>query len=153
MWILFAAVLTGGFAFSFGGSAFAEDVPAVSESVAATSEVPAGQDRQVVLYYFHGTRRCKTCLSMEANSLEVVKSEFAEALDSGALVWKVVNYDEPETDHFIKDFKLVSSSLVLVEMQGGKQVRFEVLNDAWGFARDKWRFQKYVHESILGFLG
>jgi hypothetical protein len=152
-WILFAAVLAAGFAFSFGGSAFAEDAPAVSESVAATSEVPAGQERQVVLYYFHGARRCKTCLSMEANALEVVKTEFAKELDSGALVWKVVNYDEPENEHFIKDFKLVSSSLVLVEMTGGDQVRFEVLNDAWSLARDEWRFQKYVHDSVLGFLG
>jgi hypothetical protein len=128
MWILFAAVLAAGFAFSLGGLAFAEDAPPGSESVAATSEVPAGQDRQVVLYYFHGARRCKTCLSMEANALEVVKSEFAEELDSGALVWKVVNYDEPENEHFIKDFKLVSSSL-------------------------KGRYQKYVHESVLDYLG
>lgn len=153
VWILSVVVLVAGFAFSSGGTALAEGAPVTSGSVAATSEAPSGQERQVVLYYFHGDRRCKTCLSMEANALEVVRSKFAEELDSEALVWKVVNYDEPENEHFIKDFKLVSSSLVLVEMQGGEQVRFDVLQDAWSLARDVWRFQNYVHKSVLDFLG
>jgi hypothetical protein len=151
--ILSVAVLAAGFALVSASSVLAETAPAASASVAATSEVPAGQERQVVLYYFHGARRCKTCLSMEANALEVVKSEFAEELDAGTLAWKVVNYDEPEHEHFIKDFKLVSSSLVLVEMQGDEQVRFDVLQDAWSLARDEWRFQKYVHKSVLDYLG
>jgi hypothetical protein len=152
VWILSVVMLAAGVAVSSAGFLLADGVPAAAESVGKTSEA-SGQERQVVLYYFHGARRCKTCLSMEANAFEVVASEFAKELDSGALVWKVVNYDEPENEHFIKDFKLVSSSLVLVEMTGGDQVRFEVLNDAWPLARDKWRFQKYVHASVLGFLG
>ena len=152
-WTMSVAMLAAGFAFSSAGFVLADGAPATSESVAGTSEAPSGQERQVVLYYFHGARRCKTCLSMETNALEVIKSEFAEELDSGVLVWKVVNYDEAENEHFIKDFKLVSSSLVLVEMQGDEQVRFDVLQDAWSLARDEWRFQKYVHESLLEYLG
>lgn len=151
--ILSAVVVAAGFAFSSAGFVSAEDASVSSESVAAASEAPSGQERQVVLYYFHGARRCKTCLSMEANALKTVKSQFAEELDSGALVWKVVNYDEAENEHFIKDFKLVSSSLVLVEMQGDEQVRFDVLHDAWSLARDEWRFKKYVQKSVLDFLG
>jgi hypothetical protein len=151
--ILSVVLLAAGFAFFSTGSALAEGAPATAESAAAASEAPSAQDHQVVLYYFHGTRRCKTCLSIEANALEAVKSEFAEELDSGALVWKVVNYDEAENEHFIKDFKLVSSSLVLVEMQGGKQMRFSVLHDTWSLARDEWRLKKYVQKSVLEFLG
>lgn len=153
VWILSVVVLAAGFALSSAGFVFADGMPESSESVAAKAEASIGQERQVVLYYFHGTRRCKTCLSMEANALETVKSEFAEELDSGALVWKVVDYDVAENEHFIKDFKLVSSSLVLVEMQGGEQVRFDVLHDAWSLARDEWRFKKYVQKSVLDFLG
>jgi hypothetical protein len=152
VWILSVVVMAAGFAFSSAGFVLAEVTSVSPESVAAASEAPAGQERQVVLYYFHGARRCKTCLSMEANALAVVESEFAAAVDSGALVWKVVNYDEPENDHFIKDFKLVSSSLVLVETQGGEQVRFSVLHDAWSLARDEWRFKKYVQKSVRDFL-
>lgn len=153
VWTLSVVVLAAGFALWSAGFVFAEGTPGSSESVAAKAEASSDQERQVVLYYFHGARRCKTCLSMEANALETVKSEFADELDSGALVWKVVNYDEADNEHFIKDFKLVSSSLVLVEMQGGEQVRFEVLHDAWSLARDDWRFKKYVQKSVLDFLG
>jgi hypothetical protein len=153
VWILSAVVMTAAFAFASAGYVLAEDASVSSESVTAASEVPSGQERQVVLYYFHGARRCRTCLSMEANALETIKSEFAEELDSGALVWKVVNYDEPENEHFIKDFKLVSSSLVLVEVQGDQQVRFDLLRDAWSLARDEWRFKRYLRKSVLAFVG
>jgi hypothetical protein len=163
---LSVAALAAGLAFSSASTVLADGALADTEPVAPSSETspgdsqegvtveePGGRERQVVLYYFHGARRCKTCLSMEANALDVVKSEFAKELDSGALVWKVVNYDEPENEHFIKDFSLVSSSLVLVEMHQGERVRFDVLQRAWSLARDEWRFQKYVHESVLGYLG
>ena len=72
---------------------------------------------------------------------------------SGELVWKVLNYDEPENKHFIKDFGLVSASLVVVEMHEGEPVRFDVLQRAWSLARDEWRFDQYVHQSVLDYLG
>lgn len=153
VWILSVVVVAAGSAFSSMGFVLAGNASASPESVAAASEAPSGLERQVVLYYFHGARRCKTCLSMEANALEAIKSEFTEELDAGTLAWKVVNYDDAENEHFIKDFNLVSSSLVLVEMQGGEQVRFNVLHDAWSLARDEWRFKEYVQKSILDFLG
>jgi hypothetical protein len=121
------------------------------ETVAGTGS--AGEERQVVLYYFHGARRCKTCLTIEANAREVVESVFASELKSGTLAWRVVNYDEPENEHFINDLGLTSSSLVLVETSGGDRVRFDVLQDAWSLVRDKSKFDDYVRESILGYLG
>jgi len=113
----------------------------------------AEEDRQVVVYYFHGDRRCKTCLAIEANAKAAVNSHFAEQLESGELAWKTVNYDEPENEHFIKEFELVSSSLVVVEMSEGEPVKFEVLNKAWSLVRDKLGFQQYVNESVRSFLG
>jgi hypothetical protein len=110
-------------------------------------------DNQIVVYYFHGTRRCKTCRTIEANAEEVVRSGFAKELESGSLAWKVVNYDEPENEHFIKEFGLVSASLVVVETDGDEPVRFEVLQKAWSLVRDKSGFDRYVRQSILAYLG
>jgi len=116
------------------------------------AEAAAG-DRQVVVYYFHGERRCKTCRTIEAFAEEVIQGRFAKQLDSGALAWRTVNFDEPENEHFIEEFGLVSSSLVLVEMQGGKPARFEVLKEAWSLVRDKPAFDQYVLDAVRGYLG
>ena len=130
--------------------------PAEEERVAGPEAEPAeaaAGDRQVVVYYFHGERRCKTCRTIEAFAEEVVQGRFAKQLDSGALAWRTVNYDEAENEHFIEEFELVSSSLVLVEMQDGKQVRFEVLKEAWSLVRDQAAFDQYVLEAVRDYLG
>jgi hypothetical protein len=110
-------------------------------------------ERQVVLYYLHGARRCNTCRSIESYAKGVVNSRFADAVEAGTLTWKVVNYDTPENQHFVDDFGLYTSSLVIVEMEQGKTVSFEVLQEAWSLVRDKTKFQQYVYRSLHEHIG
>jgi len=123
---------------------------AASASTAGDSAATAASE--VVLYYFHGTHRCKTCRSMEAFAQEALETKFKKQLETGALQWKVLNMEEPENEHFAKDFELVSSSLVLVEMSGGDVVRHEVLQEAWKLVRDEPSFIEYVQESVHKYL-
>jgi len=142
------AALGGVFA---GVAAGAEQKQAAAEAEAAAGD--AAGDRQVGVYYFHGERRCKTCRTIEAFAQEVVQGRFAKQLESGALAWRAVNFDEPENEHFIEEFDLASSSLVLVEMRDGKPARFEVLEKTWSLVRDKPAFEQYVAEAVRSFLG
>jgi hypothetical protein len=118
----------------------------------AVDTAAAGKATDVVLYYFHGTRRCNTCRSIEAYAQQAVEGMFNDALQSGTLKWTVLNTDESENAHFVKDFGLVSSSLVVVELDGGEVVRHEILQDAWTLVRDKPRFIAYVQSSVGEYL-
>lgn len=111
------------------------------------------EGRQIVVYYFHGARRCRTCRAIEAFAREVVESGFTGDLRSGTLAWKAVNVDEPGNEHFIKEFGLVSSSLVIVETRAGETVRFEILQKVWSLVRDRPRFDDYVRQAIVEYLG
>jgi hypothetical protein len=134
-----------------GGSALSEAADSTGGQAARGEMADSGSP--IVVYYFHGDRRCKTCLKIEAYAEEVVKSEFAEELESGSLTWQVVNYDEPENNHFIKEFGLVSASLVVVERGNDDAVRFEVLQKTWLLVGDKSDFDQYVQQSIRAHLG
>jgi hypothetical protein len=134
---------------AFGGSA---EPSGVSSAESATGKDSTGTKPEVVLYYFHGTRRCNTCRTIESYSQEAVEGKFKNALEAGTLSWTVLNTDESENAHFVKDFGLVSSSLVLVEVDGGEVVRHQILQDAWTLVRDKPRFIEYVQGSIGEFL-
>ena len=141
-------VLAGiGTAFSASAETGGVETPA-----SAVGEGSATEEREVVLYYFHGTRRCKTCRSIEAYTQEALERKFGDELQAGALRWEVVNTDEPANAHFVKDFSLVSSSLVLVETDGSTVVRHEVLQEAWTLVRDESRFMQYVQRSVHGYL-
>ena len=110
-------------------------------------------DPRVVVYYFHGERRCKTCRTIEAFAEETVRGRFANQLACGELAWRAVNYDLPENEHFLEEFGLASSSVVLVEMAEGEPVRFEVLQETWSLVRDKAAFERYVADAVRGYLG
>jgi len=150
-WLLAALALAVLANASAGVSAGAEEKKAVTEAKAAAGDEADG--RQVVVYYFHGERRCKTCRTIEAFAEETVRGRFAKQLGSGALAWQAINFEQPGNEHFIEDFGLVSSSLVLVEMRDGKAARFEVLQKTWSLVRDKPAFEQYVEEAVRSFLG
>jgi hypothetical protein len=126
--------------------------PDLETAVGATGDGAATAEREVVLYYFHGTRRCKTCLTIESYAQQAVETKFEDELRASTLRWKVVNTDEAANAHFVKDFGLVSSSLVVVELQGGDVIRHDVLQDAWTLVRDEPRFVLYVQESVHEYL-
>jgi len=133
---------------AFAGSA---ETSGVSGSESAVGKDSTGKP-EVVLYYFHGTRRCNTCRTIESYAQEAVEGKFKDALRSGTLNWTVLNTDESDNAHFVKDFGLVSSSLVLVEIDGGQVVRHRILQDVWTLTRDKPRFIEYVQGSVGEFL-
>ena len=112
----------------------------------------AGTKPEVVLYYFHGTRRCNTCQTIESYTQEAVEGKFEDALKAGKLTWSRLNTDEAENAHFVKDFELVSSSLVVVEVDGGEVVRHQVLQEVWTLVRDKPGFIDYVQKSVGEYL-
>ena len=129
--------------------------PSPPSAVAGESEATAATDSgsAIVAYYFHGNLRCKTCQMIEAYSEEAITQGFADELASGQLAWRVVNIDEAQNKHFVKDFELVTKSLVLVSFRDGEVVRFENLKLVWQLVRDKDGFLKYVRDGTREFIG
>jgi hypothetical protein len=116
------------------------------------ADAPAAGDRQVVAYYFHGKLRCKTCVGMEGMTADVLKTDFPAQLKDRTIDWRVVNYDDEANEHFIEDFQLVGPSLVLVELAGGRQVRYRNLDKIWRLAHQEDEFKQYVRVQITAFL-
>ncbi len=110
-------------------------------------------DDGVVAFYFHGNVRCATCKKIEAYADEAVHQGFPEALQNGALEWRVVNIDEKENQHYIQDFQLVTRSVVLVEFDGETVVRWKNLDKVWQLVRSKDGFVQYVQDETRDFLG
>ncbi len=124
--------------------------PALSggQKPSAAAAVPSPAARSVV-YYFHATTRCATCKTIEAYAHETVATAFAPDLKSGSLEWRAVNVDEPANQHFIRDFRLYTRSVVVVDAKDPK--RFRVLDRVWQLVSDKTTFQKYLEQEIRAF--
>ena len=88
--------------------------PGAASAMATTAD-PAREAAAVIAYYFHGTVRCETCLTIERQARELITRRFLAAVE-----FKSVDYDPPENAHYRKDYQLPCPSLVLVRQNGGK---------------------------------
>jgi hypothetical protein len=117
----------------------------------SVSEKESGKS-EVIAYYFHGNQRCRTCRTIEAYGKEAIRTGFAKEMKDGRLKWKVVNIDEPENEHYVQDFQLVTRSLVLQEKAKGIQERWKNLPRIWELVRNKEACEEYVQEEPRAFL-
>jgi hypothetical protein len=123
--------------------------PGASAAASASTAVAPQAAPQAIVYYFHGSTRCTTCKTIEAFAHETVASAFAPDLKAGSLEWKVVNVDEPASQHFVRDYQLYTRSVVVVDAKDPK--RFKVLDRVWQLVGDKAAFQRYVEQEVRAF--
>ena len=107
---------------------------------------------KVVAYYFHGTARCVTCRDIESYTKEAIETGFPEAINTKHLEFKVVNVDEPQNEHFIQDYQLSASSVVVARFTNGEQTDWKNLQLVWELVPDHDAFMVYVQEETKPFL-
>ena len=112
----------------------------------------AAPDHTLVVYYFHGNKRCHTCRTIEAYTAEAIKTGFPDELQSGRLVWKAVNVDDPENEHFVQDYKLTTRTVVVVDIDRGNENKWTKLERVWQLVRDKEAFVDYITENTNAYL-
>lgn len=119
-----------------------------------TDDVPAVQaiPHRVIAYYFHGQKRCNTCRTIQAQSRAAIEEGFPEALIAGTLEFQEVNIEAPGNAHFVTDFDLTGSGLVLVELRDGRTVRFKNLQKVWDLVADRPAFFAYVQNETRTWL-
>lgn len=126
--------------------------PVATKPPAAETAEAETDGRHVVVYYFHRTQRCRTCLAMQAYTQQALEEGLEDVLESGALEWREVNVDQPGNEHFVNEYDLYASALVMVEEEGGRVLRSKKLEQIWQLARDEWKFKEFVRDEALAYL-
>jgi hypothetical protein len=158
--LVVAALFVGSVALSVGAAGPSGIVPGPPDTAAVPAsggDVPDSSESEeprvlrpdrVVVYYFHRTLRCDTCLKFEAYTDEALRFGFAEELDDGELEWRVANLDDPGSEHFVDDYHITENSVVVVEFRGGEQREWANLDAIWDFVGDKPTFLSYIRSEV-----
>jgi hypothetical protein len=109
-------------------------------------------DQNKVIATISTPKRCSTCMKIEQYSREAIQQGFPEELKNGKLEMRIINYENPENRHFMKDYKLVSKSLVLVNFVNGKQTKWTNLRLVWQLTGRKDAFLNYVRKEVRGYF-
>lgn len=103
---------------------------------------------KLIAYYLHGKVRCVTCNDIEQSAKEAVESGFGPEIQSGRVLWRVVNYEEPGNEHFATDYKLAAPCVVLASMRDGRQGAWKSLPEVWELIGDKPAFREFVQKNV-----
>lgn len=128
--------------------------PAADETTNAVVDVSTvgNVDHKLIAYYFHRTKRCRTCLTIEALAHEALVEGFPDAIERGELEWRTANLDEPVNEHFVEEYAITGSTVVLVEMRDGKVQGGRNLARVWDLVGDEMKFKVYVEAEALVYL-
>ncbi len=103
----------------------------------------------LIVYCFHPAERCPNCEKIETYTREVLNKSFALPLKEGRLVCRVASYESPENAHFVDEYKILASCVVLVDARSGRAGAWKNLQQqAWELVGDKEAFQKFVRGEI-----
>ncbi len=108
---------------------------------------------RIIVYYFYNNYRCPSCKKIEAYTSATVQTKFADDLKKGLITWQMVNVDEPDHKHFVKDYKIFTKQVVLVEMKKGSQTRWKNLDKIWELLGDQGKFSSYIEQELKAFKG
>jgi hypothetical protein len=147
-------VLLAVVALAVGHWAFKEFGPSKPASGHGMKEGAASAARPdgVTVIYFHGEKRCRTCIRIGELARKVVEEEFAAEVRTGNLRWEEINYEEPARAHHVKGYELVSSTVVVTRWRDGKELKWKKLDGVWDHAGDEVDFRAYVANGVREFL-
>ena len=124
-----------------------------STTASATAAVlEATVKHRVIAFYFHGTYRCHTCLTIEAQAKAALEEAFPAELKNGTLVFRSVNFEQPENAHYATDYHLPTRSLVLSDIVDGREKRWQILGQVWQLVWNQPAFAKYVQDETRIYL-
>lgn len=107
----------------------------------------------VIVYYFHGDVRCNTCRTIEALSQKAVETGFPESVEGDGLEWNVINVEREENEHFVEDYQIFTSSLIIQKVKDGHPGEWKNLEKVWDLVGNEPEFVEYVQHEIKTLMG
>jgi hypothetical protein len=140
------------------GALFGGAIPAAAQAqdrLAAPNWADPRDDKmapEILVYYFHNTFRCRTCLTMENMAEELLRDEFVADLETGILAWRSINLQEPEYSHFGLQYGLNGPSLVMTEWNEHEELRWKNLKRIWELVDSPEQYRAYVRGELQDYL-
>ena len=107
---------------------------------------------RVLVYYFHGHTRCPSCITIENYTKEAVEKGFPEELTSKKIIFQEVNVQEQSNEHYVTEFELTNSTVVIARYNDDKQTDWKKLNEVWQLYGNKPEFIDFIQSEIKNIL-
>lgn len=120
----------------------------VATNEAGVAATPVGLNAQLAesqfsAVYFHAANRCQTCRKIEKFAHEALTPE----IEASKLAWQTADFTASDNASLVDQFKVYTSTVVLVEVQDGKVVRWRNLEEVWNHTSKQADFTAFINQA------
>ncbi|NLJ82654.1 MAG: hypothetical protein GX330_05960 [Bacteroidales bacterium] len=99
---------------------------------------------KIEVYYFHFSRRCKTCQLLEENTKLALEQLYGNEIKKEKYVFKSINLDKTENKSIAKELGVGGQALLVVS--GSKKI--DITNQGFMYAQDFEKIKKEIRIAI-----
>jgi hypothetical protein len=105
---------------------------------------------KVKVYYFHFTRRCNTCMSVEATAKQAFEALYADKVKTGECTFKAINLDDASSKAIAEKLGVGGQTLLVVYGNQKVDITDKGFMNAHDFVKMKEEIKKAVEQVTKG---
>jgi hypothetical protein len=109
-------------------------------------------DNGVIVYQFHRRFRCEACYKLENTINEALQTYFPEELKADKLIFRVYDLDEEGMIQYEKKYEFFFNTVIVVDMDEGKETRFKNLEEVWSLVDSKDVAIEFIRSEVADYL-
>lgn len=130
---------------------FRGELQAVASGSFKSPAKALGQDSGVVVCFFEAVSSCQSCRDKNAFTIKALDTHFQKEMADGRVALLMIGRRHPRNIALRKEFGISVSSVVLVGIEDGKEVRKKVLVEAYAVISEK-RFIEMIRAELTSFM-
>jgi hypothetical protein len=127
------------------------DSTIASSNINLVEELDLPFQNGLLVLQFHRTQRCAFCSDMEEHTKETLDTYFSHALQEGKIAFRLLNMELPKYQALRKKYSLFTSTLVLIELNQGRESRRKIVTDAWHLTDKRHEFIEMLRSELADF--
>ncbi len=107
------------------------------------------QTKKILVYYFHASQRCPTCLAVENNTKKILGEVYKNEIENGIIIFKTLNKDDEQNNTLVQKYKVIFNSLIIIKMDGTKETMIDLSDKAFQYAKNNPEKFKQIFKTEL----
>lgn len=128
-------------------------VPSNDSMLAKDVIGPVIDQPKVLVYNFHVTNRCPSCIAIENATSKTLKTYFSEELKHKQITQFILNVDDKANANISEKYQAFGSGVYVTRIYKGKETTADLTGDGFKFAKNKEeRFIEILKATLTEFL-
>ena len=106
----------------------------ISDSASTSAKVDKSK---VLIYNFHVTNRCPSCIAIEEATTKTLNKYFSNEINKGRIKRQIINVDDEAYKFISEKYQAFGSGLFVTRVYKGKEITTDLTGDGFKFAKNK----------------